>query len=236
MNIARVMLLAVAMSAPTLAQSPTVLLQRGIFLEETAGDLDGAIKAYREILSFGANAHGYKIEARARIAECQSIKGAPPESRDFQLYTNRMVGFSITLPSGWSVHTRPPRQGEGSCADIREPGSEAIVTICAKGERIPAASIDEWLLVGQRAAMQKKSIPFPDFVMRQGSPAPGRLAGQHTLTVIGDYKRSLEPMTEWTTWVESETTRSSVVVNLPKRDFEDFHERFTPILNSYRIR
>jgi tetratricopeptide (TPR) repeat protein len=56
-----------------------VLLQRGIFLEETAGDIDGAIELYRQILSAGPWRHAWTIR-RAILppgdpAIAQSLQG-----------------------------------------------------------------------------------------------------------------------------------------------------------------
>jgi hypothetical protein len=255
MKIARLALAAALLLTSALAQSFTVQLQRAIFLEETAGDLDGAIQLYRQILSAGAEARVYEAEAQYHLGACLLKKGNKPlAARTFQdlmrkhpeetelvdkasiHYLDLTVGYALTVPAGWGIHSRLPYNGgPGSCADIQDPENKATVTICAKAERAASAEIDPRLLRGLTERLNSMKTTRPDFTVRPSSQATGLLGKAHTLTILADFTQGTVQMTEWTTWVQSETTRSSVVVYTRTANLQEFQERFTPILNSYRI-
>ena len=87
----RLLKIAMLLAAPALAQDATVLLQRGIYREETAGDLDGAIQVYRQVLAAGPQAKAYQAQAQERLKACLLRKaGKPteaPRSRTFIMST-----------------------------------------------------------------------------------------------------------------------------------------------------
>lgn len=64
-------------SAIGLAQTQAQQLQKGIFTEETLGDLDGAIQIYREILVARAVSSDIAAQAQTRLAESLRRKGQP---------------------------------------------------------------------------------------------------------------------------------------------------------------
>jgi tetratricopeptide (TPR) repeat protein len=236
------------------AQDVTVQMQRALYLEQTAGDLDGAIQIYREILTHGADA-AYEAEAQFRLGTCllktgnkamaartfQQLIQMHPEAAKLVAqatthFVDSDVGYSFTVPLGWSVTSRPPRQGPGSCAELEDPEGQGFdVTICAKPEAISRGNIDARMAKGEANYLQDQLTRFPDFTLRS-SPVAGTLAGQHTLTLIADYTSGSRRLTAWTTWVESEATRSSIAVRVPRPQLAEFRARFMPILNSYRVR
>jgi hypothetical protein len=65
-----------------LAQDATVseLLQRGIYLQETVGDLDGAIKIYRQIARMAQESRTNAAQAQYRLAICLQKKGQSDEA------------------------------------------------------------------------------------------------------------------------------------------------------------
>ncbi len=144
MRIARLLFAAVIAVLPVSAQSVTVQLQRAIFLEETAGDLDAAIQIYRKILASGADARAYEAEAQYRLGACLLKKGDKPlAARTFQQliqkhpeatdlvaqgsthFQDSEVGYSLTVPLGWTVVSRRPSQGPGTCVNIDPPERDA---------------------------------------------------------------------------------------------------------------
>ncbi len=56
--------------APAAAQPASDLLQSGIFAQEVQGDVDGAIRIYRQILSAGAGMRLYAAHAQYRLGLC----------------------------------------------------------------------------------------------------------------------------------------------------------------------
>ncbi len=76
----RNVLLAVLLVMPLWSQSPADLLQKGIYTQETVGDLDGAIKIYRQIVSASSESRAYAAQAQFRIAQCLMKKGSTAEA------------------------------------------------------------------------------------------------------------------------------------------------------------
>jgi hypothetical protein len=60
---------------PAVAQSTADLLQKGIYTQETLGDLDGAIKIYRQIANSASQSRTYAAQAQYRLALCLLKKG-----------------------------------------------------------------------------------------------------------------------------------------------------------------
>ena len=50
--------------------APAVLLEKGIYLEETAGDLDAAVKVYQKVVEQAAAGRKYAAEAQYRLGSC----------------------------------------------------------------------------------------------------------------------------------------------------------------------
>ena len=68
-------LAAVFTMTPSWAQSTSTLLQKGIFTEETVGDLDAAIKIYEEIVADAEKNRAYAAQAQYRIGTCYLKQG-----------------------------------------------------------------------------------------------------------------------------------------------------------------
>ncbi len=62
-------------AVPVAAQSASELLQKGIYTQDTVGDLDGAIQIYRQILSSSPSQHEIAAEAQYRLAQALIRKG-----------------------------------------------------------------------------------------------------------------------------------------------------------------
>jgi Tol biopolymer transport system component len=63
------------LTTATAAESFSVLLQKGIFAEETGGNLDAAIKIYQQITTEGATNHSVVAQAQYRLGVCYQKKG-----------------------------------------------------------------------------------------------------------------------------------------------------------------
>ena len=69
-------LLASALIAPfVIAESPTVLLKQGIYVEETEGDLDKAIEIYKQVLDQAAKVQRLASRATFQLGMCHLKKG-----------------------------------------------------------------------------------------------------------------------------------------------------------------
>lgn len=63
------------MAIPARAQTAGELLQKGIYSQDTAGDLDGAIAIYRQIVSSGNAPRDIAAQAQYRLAQSLIEKG-----------------------------------------------------------------------------------------------------------------------------------------------------------------
>ncbi len=70
-----VVVAALAAGLTARAESAAVLLEKGVYAEETAGDLDGAIKIYEQIVADAQAARPKAAEAHLRLGICYAKKG-----------------------------------------------------------------------------------------------------------------------------------------------------------------
>lgn len=75
-----VLLAALVVGLPAQGQSPADLLQKGIYTQETVGDLDGAIKIYRQIINSASQSRTYAAQAQYRLGLCLLKKGLRAEA------------------------------------------------------------------------------------------------------------------------------------------------------------
>ena len=78
--LAGVMFVAAAFSARVgLAESPSALLEKAIYTEETVGDLDAAIKLYEKAVAEGKAVDAVAAEAQYRLGLCLLKQGKKDE-------------------------------------------------------------------------------------------------------------------------------------------------------------
>ena len=66
--------------AANAAESPSVLLQKGIYTEETEGNVDAAIKIYQQIATDFTTSRAVVAQAQYRLAVCYQKKGSKEQS------------------------------------------------------------------------------------------------------------------------------------------------------------
>ena len=74
-QLALIIFAVVLMGLPAQGQSTAELLQKGIYTQETVGDLDGAIKIYRQIINSASQSRTYAAQAQYRLGVCLLKKG-----------------------------------------------------------------------------------------------------------------------------------------------------------------
>ena len=67
--------MAVVGALPSLAQSVEEQLQRGIYTQQTAGDLDSAIRIFRQIIASNPTRKVYAAQAQVHLAQALLQKG-----------------------------------------------------------------------------------------------------------------------------------------------------------------
>src|SRR4051812_19436452 len=69
------MVAAVLLGIPGSAQSPADLLQKGIYAQETAGDLDSAIQIFRQVASSSTTNKSVAAQAQYQLVLCMLQRG-----------------------------------------------------------------------------------------------------------------------------------------------------------------
>src|SRR5207247_1200732 len=81
-------------------------LQKGIYSQDTLGDLDGAIRIFRQILTSPSSQRESAAQAQARIVQCLLKKGdAAGVAREFERLARDYSDFK-DLVSAISAQTR----------------------------------------------------------------------------------------------------------------------------------
>jgi hypothetical protein len=70
-----VLVAAVLLSASASAQAVAELLQKGIYTQDTVGDVDAALEMFRQVVKTPSPQRGYAAQAQARIVRCLLDKG-----------------------------------------------------------------------------------------------------------------------------------------------------------------
>ncbi len=81
------------------AESPSVLIEKGIYAEDTAGDLDAAIEIYSRIIADDNAKRQYVAKAQYRLGTCYLKQGKQAEAieafkRVIKIYPNQRQAFS----------------------------------------------------------------------------------------------------------------------------------------------
>jgi hypothetical protein len=124
-----VLVAAVLLSAPASAQVVAELLQKGIYTQDTVGDVDAALEMFRQVVKTPSPQRGYAAQAQARIVRCLLDKGdTNGASQQFSVLVRDYAAFkdivsatasalrgrvdarqSIQLPSSPTHHERYSR-------------------------------------------------------------------------------------------------------------------------------
>jgi tetratricopeptide (TPR) repeat protein len=108
-------------SFPANAASPAEALEKGIYNEETTGNLDEAIKLYRQVLSDAQKTEGLAAQAQYRLGRCLDKLGKKaeaaeafktlirkyPDQKELVAKTKKMLpGRLELLPAPWKSGER----------------------------------------------------------------------------------------------------------------------------------
>ena len=70
-----VVVVAIGLVTPSAAQPPSELLEKGIYTQDTVGDVDRALAIFRQVLKAPVRQRRYVAQAQARIVRCLVQKG-----------------------------------------------------------------------------------------------------------------------------------------------------------------
>ncbi len=146
------------MGTPSGAQSAVDLLQKGIHAQETVGDLDEAIRIFRQITGSPSNNKLFAAQAQYQLVVCMLQKGdraaASREvellARDYPEQQDLLARARKLLPVGAALLPAPWGEGEASQLNIKRDG-------VATGERL-FYSVDPDTEGGQPANPQNQVL------------------------------------------------------------------------------
>lgn len=98
------------------AESASVLLQKGIFTEETEGNLDAAIKIYEQIATEAAANRAVVVQAQYRLAVCYQKKGDEAQAITI------LKGILVQFPTDVALS----QKAQALLAGLGQPASEAV--------------------------------------------------------------------------------------------------------------
>jgi hypothetical protein len=129
-NIATLVAAALLVAATAGAQSGADLLQKGIYTQETLGDLDGAVGIYRQITASTAAPKQLAAQAQYQLVLCMLQKGdRTAASREFDLLTRNfpdqqdlIAKARKLIPGASTLLAAPWAEGEASQLNIKRNG------------------------------------------------------------------------------------------------------------------
>jgi tetratricopeptide (TPR) repeat protein len=158
-----ILLAAIAMfAAPAVgAESPAILLEKGVFAEETKGDIDAAIKIYKQITDDADANRKYVAQAHYRLGAClikqKKYSEATPVLREFVAsYPNQ-----TKLVAKAQKHIRRARS-RISGPELSKIVTQAVTTVSTCAETDPRITVALESLVGlnEQAVVKELTTHF----------------------------------------------------------------------------
>jgi uncharacterized protein len=164
MTLFAVVLLAAGSPAP--AQSASELLQKGIYTQETLGDLDGAIKIYKQVLAQAKGARIYAAQAQYRLARCYLAKGQSAEAveafkeliRDYPEQKELLAKAREHLPGEFKLLAEPWLNGETLQFTAKLPAGMKIGTVIWSADLVQLQGREAWRLQSRHYGMGSNAL------------------------------------------------------------------------------
>jgi beta-lactamase regulating signal transducer with metallopeptidase domain len=164
-------------------------------------------------------------------------------------YHHNLTGVEFDLPSGWSVGTTWPRDGnprEMTVLEDPDPGPGRKTIFCSVDMMpadTPPADIARALtravpmLLARRAGLTGQTAPHlvANYKIREGSVEQTLIGGLQAVRAIGEYQVKGAPIAELLTWVYSQHTHVFFFAKMPAANLPDVQPIFTQLVQSARI-
>jgi uncharacterized protein len=158
--------LLLAAGSPALAQSASELLQKGIYTQETLGDLDGAIKIYKQLLAQAKGARVYAAQAQYRLARCYLAKGQSAEAveafkeliRDYPEQKELVAKARENVPGELKLLAEPWLNGETLQFTAKLPAGMKIGTVIWSADLVQLQGREAWRLQSRHYGMFSNAV------------------------------------------------------------------------------
>jgi hypothetical protein len=171
------------------AESPSEMLQAGIYQEETAGNLDEALKIYRKIVEDAAQVQKVAAQAQFRVGQCLLKQGNKTEAtRAFETLIKQfpdereLVAKSRSyLPAPVTLLPAPWQSGERLTLALRLPNGQAIGLIGLGIDADRVGDKDVWRMSIRRFVMGGQSQGTSIITVDRQQNKPLRTEWDHTI-------------------------------------------------------
>jgi hypothetical protein len=214
----RIVVLAAALSVTLSAQTLTEHLQKGIFAEETLGNLTEAAKVYRQIIAAPAVPRAIAQEAERRLARLLArqraatslakVAGPPPGQYVFpdqqpprgtveqNRYRHLSSGITFDLPAGWTASETSGSSDGGDMVILTEQATRRSISVWMIKEETPAALVAARVAgaPAEKIRQRHNGYGIPGMLepetydIPQRSVHPTVINGQKAVVAVGEYR------------------------------------------------
>jgi hypothetical protein len=211
----RIVLLAAALSVTLSAQTLTEHLQKGIFAEETLGDLAEAAKVYRQVIAAPAVPRAIAQEAERRLARLMASQRAtsvakgtalPPGQSAITLqdqprgaveenrYRHLWWGIKFDLPPGWTAGDTYPSSDGGDMVTLTDQATKRSISVWMIREETPAAQVAARVANAPVEKLRQRQNGYgipgvdpPGYDIPKQSVQPAVVNGRQAIVAVGEY-------------------------------------------------
>lgn len=254
-----VVLLAAALSVTLSAQTLTEHLQKGIFAEETLGDLAEAAKIYRQIIAAPAVPRAIAQEAERRLARltaAQRVIARPPASRppagelgiereprgtvEQGRYRHLSSGITFDLPPGWTASDTYPSSDGGDMVTLTDLATRRSINVWMIKEETPAAQVGARVTAAPAEKIRQRHSGYGiagmldprTYDIPSHNVHVTAINGRQASVAVGQYLAGREPMNELMTWIYTSQSRAFFFSRVRVDDLAPLRPYFDQIVHS----
>lgn len=150
--------MSVAIRAQTVSTSPSELLEKGIYAQDTKGDIDSAIAIYQQLVAEQDINHSLAAQAQFRLAQCYQKQNRTSDAtaafqkliQDYPNETDLVTQARAYLPSGLTFGPVPWVDGERLQMNVLLASGAEIGVVEYRADLVPQASGSNIWRVGCR--------------------------------------------------------------------------------------
>jgi hypothetical protein len=239
-QLVRVALLAALLGATAMAQALSEQLQKGIYTQETLGDLEGAVRIFRQVVSAAPPDSDIRVQAQLRLRAAEELRAARERHRrvsekyatfDGRTYRHKLTGLTFDVPAGWTVEGTGPSSDNGEMVRLSSKMPEASINVWLIPEKNNAASIEE-KLNRSPVAKWKSREGLLGYRLRDGSVQRVMINGERAMVATADYGNEQEPNVEYMTWIYTENTHTFFFAHVGAAQADLLKPQFDALVHS----
>src|ERR1039457_3979758 len=159
-----------AQTPPTAPESPSELLEKGIYNQDTKGDLDSAIAIYQQVVAAASSNQSLAAQAQFRLGQCYLKKNRPADAtaafekliHDFPNEKELVAKAREFLPGKFVLGPVPWVDGERLQLNIALAAGADIGTVEYRADLVQQASGQKVWRVGCRLMAGPQSVSSVD--------------------------------------------------------------------------